>query len=360
MTNDDDSPPKSNKTRDQQSGFDRDSFSASREDGTRREPVFGGFDDDEYEEPDRDTDYASSYVEEDLEEDFESFEDDNDEEDIGDDVADDFEEELDPPNETDPWPAPEKRAQDSWDEPEDSDDDELFDSEEDSTEDGREWQEEYEEQASAWPLGLIAVAILAIVLLAAGGYGVMQQRSATQEEIRELRAQLATAAPPTEVAASREAQRELQKRNAEMTMKLESLQLENRQLSDTVRGLEAQLEAQQQALAKPEPAPPAAATARPKPTPAPAAAPAKPVATASAAGDWFVNFSSYSQRAAADGWAAKLKPSSGRAVVTTGSKDGKTVYRVRVIGLASRDSAQKVAAQLESQYGLSKLWVGQQ
>ncbi len=73
---------------------------------------------------------------------------------------------------------------------------------------------------------------------------------------------------------------------------------------------------------------------------------------------WFVNFGSYSQRAAADSWAARLKPDSGRAVVTTGSRDGKTFYRVRVIELADRATADRVARQLESEYGLSKLWVG--
>ena len=41
-------------------------------------------------------------------------------------------------------------------------------------------------------------------------------------------------------------------------------------------------------------------------------------------------------------------------------KDGKTFYRVRVIDLPNRDSAEKIARQLEIQYGLSKLWIGKQ
>ena len=138
-------------------------------------------------------------------------------------------------------------------------------------------------------------------------------------------------------------------------MELESLRLENQRLSDTVKGLESQLDAQQKVLALPKPTKPTPTVAKPKPTPAPAK-----TAAGSTGGNRFVNFSSYSQRAAAEDWAAKLKPSSGRTVVTTGSKDGKTIYRVRVIGLANRESAQKLAGQLESQYGLSKLWVGQQ
>jgi cell division septation protein DedD len=354
MTNDDDSLPKSEKDRAQQQGFDRDAYTAPGEGETRREPVFSGFeDDDEYEEPDRDTDYASAYVDDDLEEDFELPEEDDFENDVIDELED-AEDALDSRDDTDPWPTPKQRPEDSWDDPLDEDD-EFLDTEEDTAEADREWQEEYEEQAAAWPLGLIAVAILAVVLLAAGGYGVMQQRSATQEEIRELRAQLATAVAPEEVSASRDAQRQLKQRNVEMSMELESLRLENQRLRDTVKGLESQLDAQQKVLARPKPTKPTPTVAKPKPTPAPAK-----TAAVSTDGNWFVNFSSYSQRAAAEDWAAKLKPSSGRAVVTTGSKDGKTIYRVRVIGLANRESAQKLAGQLESQYGLSKLWVGQQ
>ena len=68
MTNDDDSLPKSVKDMARQQGFDRDAYTAPGEGETRREPVFSGFeDDDEYEEPDRDTDYASAYVDDDLE-----------------------------------------------------------------------------------------------------------------------------------------------------------------------------------------------------------------------------------------------------------------------------------------------------
>ena len=73
-----------------------------------------------------------------------------------------------------------------------------------------------------------------------------------------------------------------------------------------------------------------------------------------------MNFGSYGQRDAAESRAARLKPVAGKVVVTTGSKNGKTFYRVRVVELDNRQSAEKVARQLESEFGLSKLWVGQQ
>ena len=215
-----------------------------------------------------------------------------------------------------------------------------------------EYESEYAEEAPRWPLGLVAAALLAVILLAAGGYGVLQQRAATAEEIRQLRAQLATASQPAETPVDTAALAEARKRNVELSMAMESLKLENQRLTDTVAGLEAQLEAQQQALAR-QPAPTPKPVAA-KPTPAPKTT----SSDSGTAGDWFVNFGSYSQRPTADSWAARLRPTSGRAVVTTGTRDGKTFYRVRVIDLADKAAADKVARQLESEYGLGKLWVG--
>ena len=197
-----------------------------------------------------------------------------------------------------------------------------------------------------------------MLLLAAGGYGVSQQRSATQEEIRHLQAELATAGNPADLTASRLALQGTQQRNTELLAAVDSLTLENRRLSDTVAGLESQLQVQQAAAAKK-----AAAPVAPKPVAAkPAAKPAttKPSAATSGTDSWFVNFSSYGQRAAAESWAAKLQPKAGKVVVTTGNKGSTIFYRVRVIELYSQESAQGIARQLENEYGLSKLWVGKQ
>lgn len=328
----------------QQPGFGSDSLGDTTPRQPRREPVFSGFDEeDEYEEPDRDTDLASAYREDDID-DYPLEELEEDPEEVGEEFPEPAREDIDE----------ELPEEDGWQEPEAEEDEEWQE----------DYQDEYEESASRWPLGLIAVAALALILLAAGGYGVIQQRAATQEEIRMLRAQLATAASPAEVTASNDALRETRRKNVELSMAVESLKLENRRLADTMAGLEAQLEAQQKALAQPAPAPkpaaaPKPAPAKPKPvaTSAPATTP-EPAATARAGGDWFVNFGSYSQREMAESWAAKLKPTAGNSTVTTGTKDGKTFYRVRIVDLQSKESADKVARQLESQYGLSKLWVG--
>jgi cell division septation protein DedD len=178
------------------------------------------------------------------------------------------------------------------------------------------------------------------------------------------------------VAASRDALRELEQRYTRSEATIDALTLENRRLTDTVAGLEKQLAAQQSALARvagsePPTAKPTAVAPKsaPAPKPAPAAAPkaaAKPAvkttapAATAAGGDWFVNFSSYGQRSVADSWVNKLQPSHGRVVVASAVKDGRTFYRVRVIGLTDRAQAQAVATELQAAHRVPPLWVGRE
>jgi cell division septation protein DedD len=336
-------------------GFDSDDVSERGPAPPRREPVFTGFDDEqEYEEPERDTDYASRYIDDQL--------DDHDMQ------ADELEFDWDDGDGQPDAPAAIGDARDTTRnetirQPEDDELD-IGVSDEESPPWEEEYEDDYAEEESKWPVGLVAVGLVAVILLAAGGYGVLQQRAATEEEIRQLRAQLATASQPAAAPVDNTALAEARKRNVELSVAMESLSLENRRLQDTVAGLEAQLEAQQEALARPASGKPTKPTPTKPAATAPAATPAGTPEAASSggnttpAGDWFVNFGSYTQRATADKWATKIQPASGRSVVTTGSRDGKTFYRVRVIDLADKAAAEGVARQLESEYGLSKLWVG--
>jgi cell division protein FtsN len=112
--------------------------------------------------------------------------------------------------------------------------------------------------------------------------------------------------------------------------------------------------------APPAPTPVKSEAARPT-APKPAAkAPTATAAGSAAATGWFVNFGSYTQLDTAESWAARLKPPSGSVAVVTGSKDGKTFYRVRVVELDNRDQAESIARQLEQEHQLSRLWVGKQ
>ena len=71
-----------------------------------------------------------------------------------------------------------------------------------------------------------------------------------------------------------------------------------------------------------------------------------------------MNFGSYAQRQVANRWASRLTVGEGKVVVKTASTAGKTVYRVRVVDLATQDAAKRVAIALERQHALPPLWVG--
>lgn len=322
----------------------------------RQEPTFSHYDEDEeYEEPDRDADHTAGYRVDDAahEDDFdENYPEDNEPDLFQDDVAD---------TEYDAGLADE-REPDAWPEKED-------------------YFEEDEDHQQNWPLSLIAVAIVALILLAAGGYGVMQQRTATENELRELRAALATSANPSDVSDSRNALEEQQQAVDKLATETEALRLENRALSDTIAGLQAQLSKLQTVSTQKEPvadqaAPttkdsvtttkvkpePVKAVATPSTTPEPKAPKpqrAKP-AVSTPTGRWFVNFGSYATRDMAASWAGRLKPGAGKVAIIPSSSSGRTLYRLRVIGLADGESAKQVARKLETDLQVSELWVGKE
>ncbi|MEQ8802441.1 MAG: hypothetical protein RLP45_10425, partial [Haliea sp.] len=157
----------------------------------------------------------------------------------------DPEEELEPPVLPVPPPTPVRAAPPAYRPPEDalSSEEEADDYDDvDSWDDEELRDDEYQPTEPArftdtWPIGLIAVAALALILLAAGGYGVMKQRAAMEQEIRELQAQLALAANPDEVSNARASLGSLQEDNRELRTTLAALRDENRQLSDTLAGL---------------------------------------------------------------------------------------------------------------------------
>ncbi len=262
-----------------------------------------------------------------------------------------------PATEEEDWPGA-QAEHDVWQE---RDDDEVAAAEE--------WEEEEEYEVEdfeqrGWPIGLIAVGIIALLMVVAGGYGIVQQRATTQEEVLELRAALATAVSPEEVSESRTALQEANERNFELTARTETLERENQRLQDMVAGLEAQIQAQE---AVPDPAAPAAtstdtpaAPARVSPAVVEKDVPVSASSAPAASGDWFVNFGSYGQRAVAERWSTRLQPEAGSVIVAEGARDGNTFYRVRVIGLNDRAAADRVASKLEQKWDLPKLWVGRE
>ena len=73
-----------------------------------------------------------------------------------------------------------------------------------------------------------------------------------------------------------------------------------------------------------------------------------------------MNFGSYASRAVAEDWAARLHPNAGKVIIAPVPKDGKTLYRLRVVGLGSKSVADSVAQKLQSQLQVSQLWVGKE
>ena len=77
-------------------------------------------------------------------------------------------------------------------------------------------------------------------------------------------------------------------------------------------------------------------------------------------GAWFVNVGAFSVAQSAVNLSARLADSGFDAVVQEMSTDeGRTLFRVRVIGLEAKEDAQQVAQDLESNYGTGPVWIGQ-
>lgn len=304
------------------------------------------FDDEALEESDRDADYAPTYIEDEDEPEY-------------------F---VDPPESAQDFEDDEKWDGDDLDEDEDEDaSDEAYEPATHIPPASEEWQgtvdsyPDRELESAPLPLGLIIIAVVALALLIAGGYGVMQQRAEAQQEIRSLQAQLATSASPQDVAATRNAMAEMRSSSRAVQAEIEALKRENSSLEAIIKGLENQLQTQHNAPSKVNAVTPATQLAKPTPstTPKPlSVTPSGPNENPSNAGAWFVNFGSYGEQQRAENWAKRLQPGYGNVIVATGIKDGRTFYRVRVVGLASRDAAESAARALEKEHKLSKLWVG--
>lgn len=203
------------------------------------------------------------------------------------------------------------------------------------------------------PWGLIVVAVVALALLGAGGYGVLSERAATQEEIRRLQAELGKSISKTEAEEMITTLSALKERNSELEANVATLTDANLALDNSVASLETQLASLQEQLNAAKAA--KAAAPAPKTSSSPSRAP-----NVEKVSGWFVNFSTYGRRSDANNWASKLESSYGRVVVIPFEKGGKTLYRVRVVGLADRGEAETTAAELERLYKLPKLWIGEE
>ncbi len=199
---------------------------------------------------------------------------------------------------------------------------------------------------------MLAVTLL---LLAAGYLVSWLQYRGLVAEFGVLKVQQANAVRRDELLQQQQMADDIAAGNARLAGELAVLQEENRELAAMIAQIEDLLQKQARQ---------------------PAAAPAGPpegdreleVASASAAdtaaggmesqGQWFVNFGSYVHRGIAERWAARLQVAEGDIAIQEAEVSGRKLFRVRVVGLGSRATAEALAVKLQQQYRLSPLWVG--
>ncbi|PLW83943.1 hypothetical protein CWI75_00875 [Kineobactrum sediminis] len=206
-------------------------------------------------------------------------------------------------------------------------------------------------------VGLAFITATVVGLVAFNAYTLVSENASLKTEIQRLQIQLDTAtspaAPSAEAVADEELRRSLMQRNESLENELANLEqgyvrLET-ELTDTLAAYKANnaaleeelLASRQQQAATVDPTPPTEA--------------AGPI---NDTGAWFVNFGSYGQRALAQRWSEQLNVSTGTVILQEAVADGEAVYRVRVVGLATKSRADELARTLASKHQLPALWVG--
>lgn len=200
-----------------------------------------------------------------------------------------------------------------------------------------------------WPT---ITAVLALSLIGTGGYGWFYSMEQSKE-IRSLELQLRKAKKEAAETVPEPASSD-QNRVAALEEELASAQrrYENEiaALEDENQTLEAKLASVERALVaarqeNQQVAGAASTTADPAPAPA---------------GSWFVNIQTFSKRSDADRLADTLSGGSESVTVQSAVVNGKTLYRVRAAGYASKGDATAAGNTLVSEFGISKPWIGQE
>ena len=206
---------------------------------------------------------------------------------------------------------------------------------------------------SAWPM---LVGFVAVMLIAVGGWGLFEERAALQTRINELE----------------RSQSQAQSTNSVDTSVLSALETDNAalklQLDDLYRDYElamAEITSLQEAREitttdAPEEDERVSAVATKPEVSTPTSDTELTLDTDDATGSWFVNIGAYSVPQSAKDIAAQLADGGVDAVVQeVSTDDGKVLFRVRVIGLSTREDARQFGNDLESRYGINPVWVGQ-
>ena len=182
----------------------------------------------------------------------------------------------------------------------------------------------------------------ALVLLVVGGWGAISERSKLTNTVAQLENALATKSRQGDMTAAEE--QILQSDNQSLRLQLESLREQYGAVAREIELLQRSVSAQIE-----QPTPEESTAEETSAAPAPSSI---------GDGGWFVNVAAYSRRAMAEQWASKISDDVSTAVVSAVEVNGKALYRLRVVGIASRQDAKRVARELEKTYSIGPLWVG--
>ena len=167
----------------------------------------------------------------------------------------------------------------------------------------------------------------ALVLLVVGGWGAISERSKLTNTVAQLENALATKSRQGDMTAAEE--QILQSDNQSLRLQLESLREQYGAVAREIELLQRSVNAQIE-----------------QPTPEESTAEgtsAAPAPSSNGDGNWFVNVAAYSKQAMAEKWASKISSDASKVVVSAAEVNGKALYRLRIVGIASRQDATRLA-----------------
>lgn len=225
-----------------------------------------------------------------------------------------------------------------------------------------------------WPFVTVTAAA---ILLIVGGWGAVQERNELQQEIAQLKGQLGQKRSDGDLSSAQEAS--LLAENESMKAQLATLRDEYAQLANEISSLQNRLMADVDAganharvAATAETVAEPAATAVMTPAPAATSEPAYEATedetdlsedseqdiVALAGTTWFVNVASHSNRELAATWRDRIAKRYEGVRIQEADVNGRSLFRVRVLGFSSKAAAERARRQLEQDFGIGPLWVG--
>ena len=234
-----------------------------------------------------------------------------------------------------------------------------------------------ESQVRRLPMWPFVTATAAAILLIVGGWGAVQERNELQQEIVQLKGQLGQKRSDGDLSSAQEAS--LLAENESMKAQLATLRDEYAQLASEISSLQDRLMAEVDAgtsqarvattIETPTaPTPAAALTPAPPATSEPADESTEDIIDLSENNEqnlvalsgttWFVNVASHSNRELAATWRDRIAERYDGVRIQEADVNGRSLFRVRVLGFNSKAAAESARTQLEQAFGIGPLWVG--